>query len=389
MAGGRVGGVRRRPTRWRPSRPRRPLVDVEAEAAGVVLKTWCRRVARSRWARRSPCSARPGSGSTTSTRCCPSSASPRSPRPSSPSGATCRTSRERPSPTCPGSGAPVVEPAPSRRRRDRRHRLPSPRPPGPADGRVFASPLARKIARDDRARPRGHPRHRPARPDPAPRRRACRSSAAPPAAHRHRRRCAASRPRRASRTSPTPAPPGDRRAAGQSKRERAALLRPRHGAGRAAARPARRAQRGARGDPKVSVNDLVVKAVAAAHERVPEMNVTWTDDAVRRCDTVDIAVAVATDRGLVTPVVRDVASLVGRLGGRAGPRARRARPRGTAPAGGARGRDDHASPTSGCTASRSSPRSSTRRTRRSWRSARCARSPSSRTAPSSPARDEP
>ncbi|HEX6150754.1 dihydrolipoamide acetyltransferase family protein [Nocardioides sp.] len=57
---------------------------------------------------------------------------------------------------------------------------------------------------------------------------------------------------------------------------------------------------------KVSVNDLVVMAVAAAHRRVPELNVTWTDDAVRRWHSVDVAVAVATDRGLVTPVLRDV-----------------------------------------------------------------------------------
>jgi pyruvate dehydrogenase E2 component (dihydrolipoamide acetyltransferase) len=60
---------------------------------------------------------------------------------------------------------------------------------------------------------------------------------------------------------------------------------------------------------RVSVNDLVAKAVAAAHVRVPEMNVTWSEDAVRRYAAVDIAVAVATDRGLMTPVVRDVASL--------------------------------------------------------------------------------
>jgi pyruvate dehydrogenase E2 component (dihydrolipoyllysine-residue acetyltransferase) len=57
---------------------------------------------------------------------------------------------------------------------------------------------------------------------------------------------------------------------------------------------------------RVSVNDLVVKAVAAAHQRVPEMNVIWTPDAVRTFATVDVAVAVATDRGLVTPVLRDV-----------------------------------------------------------------------------------
>ncbi|GAB6984498.1 dihydrolipoamide acetyltransferase family protein [Nocardioides pyridinolyticus] len=60
---------------------------------------------------------------------------------------------------------------------------------------------------------------------------------------------------------------------------------------------------------RVSVNDLVVKAVAAAHVRVPEMNVTWTADAVRQYSSVDIAVAVATERGLMTPVVRDVSSL--------------------------------------------------------------------------------
>ena len=62
-------------------------------------------------------------------------------------------------------------------------------------------------------------------------------------------------------------------------------------------------------ETRVSLNDLVVKAVAAAHARVPEMNVVWTPDAVRSFSTVDVAVAVATDRGLVTPVLRDVTSL--------------------------------------------------------------------------------
>jgi pyruvate dehydrogenase E2 component (dihydrolipoamide acetyltransferase) len=59
----------------------------------------------------------------------------------------------------------------------------------------------------------------------------------------------------------------------------------------------------------VSLNDLVVKAAAAAHRRVPEMNVVWTEEAVRSFREVDIAVAVATDRGLLTPVVRDVGNL--------------------------------------------------------------------------------
>lgn len=59
----------------------------------------------------------------------------------------------------------------------------------------------------------------------------------------------------------------------------------------------------------VSLNDLVVMAAGAAHREVPEMNVVWTPDAVRSYDRVDLAVAVATDRGLLTPVVRDVTSL--------------------------------------------------------------------------------
>jgi pyruvate dehydrogenase E2 component (dihydrolipoamide acetyltransferase) len=58
---------------------------------------------------------------------------------------------------------------------------------------------------------------------------------------------------------------------------------------------------------KVSVNDLIIKAAARAHTIVPAMNVVWTKDAVRRFDVVDIAVAVATNRGLLTPVVRDAA----------------------------------------------------------------------------------
>ncbi|MBN9607724.1 MAG: hypothetical protein BGO26_09665 [Actinobacteria bacterium 69-20] len=60
------------------------------------------------------------------------------------------------------------------------------------------------------------------------------------------------------------------------------------------------------GEPKVSVNDLVVRAVARAHRLVPAMNVTFGDTATRHYDFVDVAVAIATDGGLVTPVLRDV-----------------------------------------------------------------------------------
>jgi pyruvate dehydrogenase E2 component (dihydrolipoamide acetyltransferase) len=57
---------------------------------------------------------------------------------------------------------------------------------------------------------------------------------------------------------------------------------------------------------KISVNDLLVRAVAVTHAQVPEANAIWTDDAVRLFDSVDVAVAMASDRGLVTPVLRDV-----------------------------------------------------------------------------------
>lgn len=62
-------------------------------------------------------------------------------------------------------------------------------------------------------------------------------------------------------------------------------------------------------EAKISVNDLVVKAVAGAHVLVPEMNVTWGTDAVRQYSGVDVSVAVATDRGLLTPVLRGVEGL--------------------------------------------------------------------------------
>lgn len=60
---------------------------------------------------------------------------------------------------------------------------------------------------------------------------------------------------------------------------------------------------------RVSVNDLILKAVARAHTLVPSVNVIWTDDAIRLFQSVDISVAIATESGLVTPVLRDVDAL--------------------------------------------------------------------------------
>lgn len=60
------------------------------------------------------------------------------------------------------------------------------------------------------------------------------------------------------------------------------------------------------GTAKVSVNDFVVKAVAGALVEVPDANVVWNGDSIRRFTGVDIAVAVAVDGGLLTPVLRGV-----------------------------------------------------------------------------------
>jgi pyruvate dehydrogenase E2 component (dihydrolipoamide acetyltransferase) len=57
---------------------------------------------------------------------------------------------------------------------------------------------------------------------------------------------------------------------------------------------------------KISVNDLVLRAVAVTHAQVPDANAIWTEEAMRRYDTVDVAVAIAAERGLVTPVLRGV-----------------------------------------------------------------------------------
>jgi pyruvate dehydrogenase E2 component (dihydrolipoamide acetyltransferase) len=59
---------------------------------------------------------------------------------------------------------------------------------------------------------------------------------------------------------------------------------------------------------KITINDFFIKAAARALVEVPDMNVVWTPDAVRRFDSVDVAVAVASERGLLTPVVRSVES---------------------------------------------------------------------------------
>jgi pyruvate dehydrogenase E2 component (dihydrolipoamide acetyltransferase) len=57
--------------------------------------------------------------------------------------------------------------------------------------------------------------------------------------------------------------------------------------------------------PKLSFNDLIIKAVAIGLKRVPTCNAQFTPDAILLHKRVDISVAVAVEDGLVTPVVRD------------------------------------------------------------------------------------
>jgi pyruvate dehydrogenase E2 component (dihydrolipoamide acetyltransferase) len=55
---------------------------------------------------------------------------------------------------------------------------------------------------------------------------------------------------------------------------------------------------------RVSINDCVVRAAAIAIARFPACNAAWTEEGMRPNPTVDVAVAVATPNGLLTPVLR-------------------------------------------------------------------------------------
>ena len=61
-------------------------------------------------------------------------------------------------------------------------------------------------------------------------------------------------------------------------------------------------------DYKISVNDFIIKAVAIALKRQPDCNVAYTDDAILKFDRVDMAMAVAIDGGLITPIIKDAGS---------------------------------------------------------------------------------
>ena len=67
---------------------------------------------------------------------------------------------------------------------------------------------------------------------------------------------------------------------------------------------AARTEYNAKGGAKVSVNDLLIKASALTLKKVPQVNLSFTPDGVVHHNFADVAVAVATDVGLVTPIIR-------------------------------------------------------------------------------------
>lgn len=61
-------------------------------------------------------------------------------------------------------------------------------------------------------------------------------------------------------------------------------------------------------DTKLSVNDYIIRGVALALRKVPAANATWTDEAILVYRNADISVAVATPTGLITPIVKQAES---------------------------------------------------------------------------------
>jgi pyruvate dehydrogenase E2 component (dihydrolipoamide acetyltransferase) len=214
----------------------------------------------------------------------------------------------------PAKPAPAAAPAPAPAPKPAAAPTAQPTTP-PSGGRIFASPLAKRIAADkgiDLAAIKGSgPNGRIVKAD---------VEAAKPGA-------AAPKPAAAPAPAPRPAPPagaqpvfvapGDTRVPHTSIRkviarrmleskqtvphfyltvdlEIDALL---------AARQAINAIAEKKG-AKVSVNDMMIKACAKALRDHPECNASWTEDEMIQYGAVDISVAVATDRGLITPIVR-------------------------------------------------------------------------------------
>ncbi|MFL2801991.1 MAG: dihydrolipoamide acetyltransferase family protein [Paracoccaceae bacterium] len=57
---------------------------------------------------------------------------------------------------------------------------------------------------------------------------------------------------------------------------------------------------------KISINDIIIKAIAHALYNNPKCNVTWGEDRIIKSGSTDVALAVAIDDGLVTPVIKNI-----------------------------------------------------------------------------------
>jgi pyruvate dehydrogenase E2 component (dihydrolipoamide acetyltransferase) len=55
---------------------------------------------------------------------------------------------------------------------------------------------------------------------------------------------------------------------------------------------------------KISINDFLIRAIALTIRRVPEVNTAWSEEAILQYEDIDISVAVSTNDGLITPIIR-------------------------------------------------------------------------------------
>src|SRR3546814_8321971 len=68
----------------------------------------------------------------------------------------------------------------------------------------------------------------------------------------------------------------------------------------------RRELNGISGRPRVSITHLLVAAIAQALRAAPHMNRAWIDDEIVTYESIDVGIAVDTDRGLTKPTVHDL-----------------------------------------------------------------------------------
>lgn len=61
-------------------------------------------------------------------------------------------------------------------------------------------------------------------------------------------------------------------------------------------------------DCTVILLTTVVIFIVCVFQQMPDVNVTWDGEVCRRLQSIDISIAVATDRGLITPIIKDVAA---------------------------------------------------------------------------------